>query len=350
MYDIAIIGAGPAGATLAKLIDSRYKVLLIEKRNMRNPEARGHKCCGGLLAPEAQKIMAQLGMSLPKSILVDPQIFTVRTIDLQSKIEQYYQRFYINIDRAKFDCYLASLVLEKVDFMDNCFLNGLQQVEHGYQLNLNYQGNIIIKRTKVVIAANGAGVGLGTYKNQSRKYAAIQEWYEIKQTPPYFSAIFDPEITDYYSWIIPKDNYLLIGSAIPMGKDVWQKFENFKNKLINYGYVFNKRIKKEGAIIYRPISINQINVGDQKIAGVGEAAGLISPSSAEGLSYALKSASYLADALNSDFDNFSVQYKKKVQKLVRNIFLKNIKSSFMYNSMWRKMIMWSGVGGIEVRK
>ena len=34
MYDVAIIGGGPAGATLARLIGDRYKVLLVEKRQL----------------------------------------------------------------------------------------------------------------------------------------------------------------------------------------------------------------------------------------------------------------------------------------------------------------------------
>jgi len=33
MYDIAIVGGGPAGATLARFIGRKYKVLLIEKRS-----------------------------------------------------------------------------------------------------------------------------------------------------------------------------------------------------------------------------------------------------------------------------------------------------------------------------
>jgi len=32
MYDVIIVGGGPAGATLSRLIGKRYKVLLIEKR------------------------------------------------------------------------------------------------------------------------------------------------------------------------------------------------------------------------------------------------------------------------------------------------------------------------------
>ena len=34
MYDITIIGAGPAGANLARLIGDKYKVLLIDKRDL----------------------------------------------------------------------------------------------------------------------------------------------------------------------------------------------------------------------------------------------------------------------------------------------------------------------------
>ena len=49
IYDVAIIGAGPAGATLARLIAPKYKVLLVEKRRLNDPtcyEQTG-KCCGG---------------------------------------------------------------------------------------------------------------------------------------------------------------------------------------------------------------------------------------------------------------------------------------------------------------
>ncbi|MHB1420345.1 MAG: hypothetical protein ACYCX4_12300 [Bacillota bacterium] len=60
------------------------------------------KCCGGLLAPDAQKMMAMLGLELPQSVLLGPQLFAVRAIDLQHSLERYYQRFYINMDREKF--------------------------------------------------------------------------------------------------------------------------------------------------------------------------------------------------------------------------------------------------------
>ncbi len=83
MFDIAIIGAGPAGATLARLIGEKYKVLLVDKRQLLDtPEGfSSGKCCGGLLAPDAQRMLSKLGLGLPKRVLEEPQLFVVRAID-----------------------------------------------------------------------------------------------------------------------------------------------------------------------------------------------------------------------------------------------------------------------------
>lgn len=105
MYDVAIVGAGPAGSTLARLVGDKYKVLLVDKRVItRSTERReSRKCCGGLLAPDAQKMLSEMGLGLPKSVLVEPQLFVVRAIDLPNGLERFYQRFYINMDRQRFD-------------------------------------------------------------------------------------------------------------------------------------------------------------------------------------------------------------------------------------------------------
>ena len=75
LYDIAIIGAGPAGAVFAKEIAQSkpdWKILLIDGQS---PDSA--KPCGGLLAPDAQKLLARFDLVLPKSVLEDPQIFAV---------------------------------------------------------------------------------------------------------------------------------------------------------------------------------------------------------------------------------------------------------------------------------
>ena len=106
-YDVIIVGAGPAGSTLARLLDKTLNILLINYVNEGKP-------CGGLLAPDAQKVLAQFDLTLPKEVLVDPQIFSVRTMDLETGLQRWYQRMYINMDRSKFDKWLLGLVPENV--------------------------------------------------------------------------------------------------------------------------------------------------------------------------------------------------------------------------------------------
>ncbi|WPX08879.1 Rossmann-fold NAD(P)-binding domain-containing protein [Anaerocellum danielii] len=88
--------------------------------------------------------------------------------------------------------------------------------------------------------------------------------------------------------------------------------------------------------------------GNKKIALIGEAAGFISPSSAEGLSYAFKSALDLANALEEGLEDYELKYKDNTANLINNIFLKNIKSKAMYNIFLRSIIMRSGLMSIDM--
>ena len=64
MKTIAIIGAGPAGSNLARLIDTtKYNVILID-----GSKKKGEKVCGGLLSPDAQDLLAKYDISLPKDV------------------------------------------------------------------------------------------------------------------------------------------------------------------------------------------------------------------------------------------------------------------------------------------
>ena len=100
-FDIAVIGLGPAGSTLARLLAPRLRVFALNGQPI-----KGDKPCGGLLAPDAQKALARLQLTLPKDILVNPQIFAVKTIDVTKKRIRYYPRSYVNLDRHKFSLIL----------------------------------------------------------------------------------------------------------------------------------------------------------------------------------------------------------------------------------------------------
>jgi flavin-dependent dehydrogenase len=177
-------------------------------------------------------------------------------------------------------------------------------------------------------------------------YIAIQEWFEYPESIPYYTAFFDEEISDFYSWLIPKGNHMLLGSALRPGETAGKMFGVLKTKLIEQGFFLGKNVRTEGAYIYRPKKPSQFYAGRENIALVGEAAGAISPSSAEGISYALKSSLYLARSLEGGLDGFLSRYKRKAMDIRLNLCLKNLKSPAMYHPPFRRLIMKSGLNSI----
>ena len=355
MYDIVIVGGGPAGATLARLSGNRYKILLLEKRTFHaNMPISAEKCCGGLLDPDAQQMMARFGLGIPKSVLLSPQLFAVRTIDINNSIERYYQRHYINIDRNEFDKWLESIIPDMVDVQNSCLFKSYEEQEEYVTVRYICGGKEYEVKSKLLVGADGA-LSMVRRQGFSDKpapdmYVSIQEWFEAKDYQNFYGAIFDEEITDFYSWTIPKENAVILGTALKPGKDARNKFELLKQKLTKYGYCFEKCFCRNGSYLYRPVKSSQICIGKGRISLVGEAAGFISPSSAEGMSYAFKSALSLAKALNSSFQGYEKLYRKNLDPLMTNIFIKNMKSPAMYNPYLRKLAMKSGLMSIRIEK
>ncbi len=353
MYDIAIVGGGPAGTTLARLVGNRYKVLVLEKRSF-DPDMpfASEKCCGGLLDPDAQRMMARFGLGIPKSVLLSPQMFAVRTIDITNSLERFYQRYYININRNEFDKWLGSIIPPSVNVIDGCIFNRFEEKEDCVVIKFSRDGKEYEEKARLIAGADGAYSKVrrqGFPDNEApRLYVSIQEWFEARGVQNYYGAIFDDEITDFYSWTIPKENMIILGSALSPGKDACNKFETLKSKLIRYGYDFSKSLKKNGAYLYRPIKRSQICMGSKRVVLAGEAAGFISPSSAEGMSYAFKSSLALAGALLQGIDGYMERYEKNLGPLIRNIVLKNLKSPAMYNRKLRKIAMRSGLLSIDI--
>ena len=213
VYDIAVVGAGPAGAIFVKEIAQvrpDLKILVIDGQSQNSA-----KPCGGLLAPDAQKLLAKFDLVLPKSILEDPQIFAVETIDIDQKLIRYYQRYYLNMNRYAFDKWLLSLVPSHVTVYKVRCKEIKKEGDH-FRIYIKHGDKEEVVSAKILVGADGGGsvVRRTFFTPMKVQYVAIQQWFENKgQRLPYYSCIFDAKTSDSCSWTIHKGNYVVLGGA-----------------------------------------------------------------------------------------------------------------------------------------
>lgn len=347
VYDIAIIGAGPAGSVFAKEIANlrpELKIILIDGQS-----SEKSKPCGGLLAPDAQKLLARFDLVLPKTILEDPQIFAVETIDIEKRLVRYYQRHYLNMDRYAFDSWLLSLVPKHVEIQRGKCIK-IEKTEGNYILSLKNEKDTLCVNAKFIVGADGGNsIARRTFFTPMRvQYVAIQQWFENKgQRLPYYSCIFDAKTSDSCSWTIHKGSYVLFGGAFEK-KGCRAAFDLQKSRLENFlGNYFGDPIKTEACLVSSPRGMKDFCTGNKDIFLIGEAAGFISASSFEGISSAMLSGKLLADAFanNSNRDIQKV-YRKNTRALRLKLYTKSIKRAILCNPLTRGMIMRSGIQSI----
>lgn len=336
-YDIVIVGAGPAGCSLANFLSQDFRTLLLDWSRFPRD-----KPCGGLLVEESQDVLKNV--KLPDGIFSYPKLLNLKMVDLDNSTEVDQRRSLINVNRRSFDYWLLKLSEKKVQFSSETKLVDFKEINDGVRVLIEKANKKILVKTKYLIGADGgfSSIRRKIFRNDNelRFYVAVQEWIRSSKgidDSAYF--IYDNSINDYYSWLIPKGNYLIIGSFVLQGDDMRSKFQLFKTKVAEHYGIHGMTYKKEAGLNPRPLSSEEIRLGRDRIMLLGEAACLVSPSTGEGISFALRSGMAAARALNAQFDSALEQYKKACEPLIAEVDEKIEKARALMDPAMRKEML-----------
>ncbi len=179
MYDVAILGAGPAGAALACALAARWRVVLIDKQPTPPPRI------GEALVPAAGRILRDLGLSDAFNALQSAPYVANRSL-WGSDVEEY--RDFISdpegcgwhIDRVAFETMLRDQA--KIRGAACLFHHPLQDVTPGWHLQCGDVTNI---KARYVVDATGRSAVLARRLGAQRIAAdkMVARWCRINSVP-----------------------------------------------------------------------------------------------------------------------------------------------------------------------
>lgn len=284
-YDVIIIGGGPSGATAANdLALAGRTVAFLDRAGRIKP-------CGGAIPP---RLIADF--AIPSSQIV-AQIQTARMISpTQRRVDIPIENGFVGmVDREHFDEFLRQRAVG----------NGAVRLTGTYlRLERDAAGTHVIYRdkasgtemrlqTRLVIGADGARSNVAkTEVPGGDKIPYVIAYHEIIKAPAAnelydpgrCDVIYDGKISpDFYGWIFPHGDQASVGMGTGIdGVDLKQATADLRAAA---GLTGCETIRREGA----PIPLRPMDRWDngRDVVLAGDAAGVVAPSSGEGIYYAM---------------------------------------------------------------
>ena len=324
MYDVIIVGAGPAGSAAAKILaENGFKVAIFEK--MKLPR---FKACGGGVAIQCLDSLKKLEVDVEEVALQEYKGFMLsyRDIIATCKLDMIMGW---GVYRKDFD-YLLTKKAENsgAKVFDKQKVIGFK--ENGDNIKLVTESGV--EQTRILFGADGINSTirkkLGIDYDRSKLGFCLES--EIKTTKSKIEEYGDMINLDLsclkegYAWVFPKKRAgtvnVGIGTYLETAQSPDMPMKDVLLKFIRDKGLSDKLTNLSGALIPFGGTVNCF--GKQNTILLGDAAGMVSPMSGEGIPYALDSGVIAAECAISFFENQTNlvdKYSKSVFPIAREI-------------------------------
>jgi len=318
-YGTVVAGAGPAGVMAAYHAAEHGSVLLVDASTLPRD-----KSCGGMLNEYTQHFLADFG-ELPADMSLDPQWVNFRYHDWDRKILKPTELRFLNVDRRGFDDWLVSLLPDNVTVAGATGVVGFEQDDHEVRVTLMNGTTETVVSCEYLVGADGPRssvrrrLGVGTVAT----YVTLQDFCRVEgPIEPYFDCIYMRDIGDSfaYAYVVPKGDVAIIGSVFyPKTKRPNEKHDQVMDILRNR-LPLGERIKREAWVALSVRHPGDVVPGLGRVLLAGEAGGFMSPSSGEGISYALNTGRLAGVAIAQSTNGDALAaYQRSSNHISRNI-------------------------------
>lgn len=317
MYDVIVIGAGPAGCCAAMtLAKNGGRVLLAEKFSLPR-----YKSCSGVLISKAMELTERyFGEPTPEIAMCSPAENRGMIFTDDNGREYRFEQPGLNVWRSEYDNWLAekaadagaeircgTTAVDCAQFLDHAevTLHGETLYTENARYVLDCEGVVGAFKRRIT---GGAGEYITTFQTFNDG--------TIDLDPHYFYAYLQPELSEYDAWFNVKDDKLVLGVSVRDPRNIPGYYAKFLDHMTTrHKLVIKSELKREKWLMPHIRKNISADLSQGRVFFAGEIAGFLNPMG-EGISAALESGYHAAKALLIDDPNDAADdYKASLEPL-----------------------------------
>jgi geranylgeranyl reductase family protein len=311
---VAVIGAGPAGATAARILAGRgARVTLFEARSL--PRA---KACGGGLTPKAQRLVPPIVLGVVEQ--------RVHRVELRGgRLSPVYlaapEAEIAMVERSTFDMAMAEAAATAgAEIRDGERVDTVVEDDRG--VTLTARGHV--HRADVLLAADGepsrVARRLGLGSTSIRCSLGLEIDTPLASTVPRDTAILSLTVPGGYAWYLPKGDHANVGvisSRVGTAEMYSGVLKPALERLLSDLGLSPSDRHITGHWI--PQALRRGSLASRRVILAGDAAATADPLFGEGISFAMQSA-VVASATIADMESGAIADLRPFDSRLRAAF------------------------------